>query len=84
MREQSLTDVELGRMRDDILARYGKMWSEKPEWTLQATARASSSARAPRAPSPSEYDDIDASFPACRYAKLKWYQPRPELLHRAS
>ncbi len=76
VREQSLTDVELGRMRDDILARHGKTWSEKPEWTLRNGKSVKQCAR-PKGAEPGEYDDIDASFPACRYAKLKWYRPDP-------
>ncbi|HEX8953104.1 MAG TPA: YARHG domain-containing protein [Polyangia bacterium] len=76
VREQSLTDVELGKMRDDIFARYGKVWTEKPEWTLKNGKSVKQCAR-PRGAAPSDFDDIDASFPACRYAKAKWYKPDP-------
>src|SRR5581483_4432672 len=34
-REQSFTDVELRKMRDDIFAHHGKVWSEKPTWVLK-------------------------------------------------
>jgi hypothetical protein len=76
VREQSLTDVELGKMRDDIFARYGKVWTEKPEWTLKNGKTVKQCAR-PKGAEPSDYDDVDASFPACRYAKAKWYKPDP-------
>lgn len=76
VREQSLTDVELGKMRDDIFARYGKMWSDKPEWTLK-NGKSVKQCSKPKGAELSDYDDIDASFPACRYAKAKWYKPDP-------
>ena len=75
-REQSLTDVELGKMRDDIFARYGKVWTEKPEWTLKSGKTVKQCAK-PKGAEPNDYDDIDAAFPACRYAKAKWYKPDP-------
>ena len=76
VREQSLTDVELGKMRDDIYAHYGKVWPEKPEWTLKSGKTVKQCSK-PRGAEPSDYDDIDAAFPACRYAKAKWYKPDP-------
>jgi YARHG domain-containing protein len=75
VREQSLTDVELGRMRDDIFARYGKVWSEKPEWTLKSGKTVVQCAR-PKG-GVSDWDDVTVTFPACRYAKAKWYKPDP-------
>jgi len=76
VREQSLTDVQLGKMRDDIFARYGKTWPEKPEWTLKSGKTVKQCSK-PKGAEPNDYDDIDASFPACRYAKAKWYKPDP-------
>lgn len=78
VREQSLTDVELTRMRDDIFARYGKVWSDKPEWELTNGKSVKSCAR-PKKATPGQYEeeDIETSFPACRYAKQKWYKPDP-------
>jgi hypothetical protein len=77
VREQSLTDVELGKMRDDLYARYGKVWTEKPEWTFRngKTVRACTK---PKGAEDSDYDDIDGAFPACRYAKARWYKPDPK------
>jgi len=79
VREQSLTDVELGKMRDDIYARYGKVWPDKPEWTLKS-GKTVKQCNKPRGAEPTEgdgFDDIDTAFPACRYAKTKWYKPDP-------
>jgi hypothetical protein len=77
VREQSLTDVELARRRDDILARYGKVWTQKPEWTLPGGKTVTSCAR-PAGADPDENPDVDASFPACRYAQAKGYKPDPQ------
>jgi hypothetical protein len=76
VREQSLTDVELGRMRDDIFARYGKSWSDKPEWEL-ANGRTVQSCTRPKG-SKSRYDaeELDG-YAACHYAKQSWYKPDP-------
>jgi YARHG domain-containing protein len=76
MREQSLTDVELAAMRDDILARAGKVWTEKPEWTLLKSGKTVKSCARPKGAS-DDYDDVDQQFPACRYAKKPWYKPDP-------
>ncbi len=75
-REQSLTEVELAEMRDDILARAGKVWTEKPEWLLKNGKTVKQCTR----PKNSDDDlaDIDRNYPACRYAKKTWYQPDPK------
>jgi hypothetical protein len=79
VREQSLTDVELKRRRDDVFARYGKIWTEKPVWTL-ANGKTVTACTRPKG-AVDEDDDGDrgvvASFPACVYPKLKWYKPDP-------
>lgn len=77
VREQSLTDVELGKMRDDIYARYGKIWKEKPEWTLKSGKVVNQCTRPKGADLDDDFGDIDGAFPACRYAKAKWYKPDP-------
>jgi hypothetical protein len=77
VREQSLTDVELGRMRDDIYAHYGKTWAEKPEWDVKG--KPVKSCTRPRGAAADQWDadEIDRSYPACHYAKQKWYKPDP-------
>lgn len=76
VREQSLTDAELERRRDDIYARYGRVWTDKPEWSLRNGSTVKSCAR-PRGADDGQYEDIDRNFPACHYAKQKWYHPDP-------
>ena len=76
VREQSLTDVELTRMRDDLLARYGKVWSDKPEWTLRNGKTVKSCSKPKGSDDDYGGDEIDA-FAACHYAKQKWYRPDP-------
>lgn len=75
VREQSLTDVELAEMRDDLLARAGKTWTDKPEWTLRSGKTVKQCTRPKGADD--DYDDIDRQYPACRYAKKAWYKPDP-------
>jgi hypothetical protein len=76
--EESLTGDELRRRRDDILARHGKIWSDKPQWTLPSGKTVRQCAE-PKGIDPGQNDDfdIDAEFPACYYAKQKWYRPEP-------
>src|SRR2546428_5840896 len=75
-REQSLTDVELSQMRDDIYARYGKIWREKPEWQLK-NGKTVQSCKKPRG-ADTQYEDEDIDrYPACRYADMKGYEPDP-------
>jgi hypothetical protein len=75
-REQSLTDVELRRMRDDIFARHGKIWHDEPEWELKNGKSVKSCTRPKRA-TPNQYEesDLDQISSACHYAKVKWYKP---------
>jgi hypothetical protein len=75
-REQSLTDVELRRMRDDIYARYGKTWDDLPEWGLKNGKRVKSCTQPRDAIDLYEWD-ID-ELNACHYAKQPWYKPDPK------
>lgn len=79
VREQSLTDVELTRMRDDIFARHGKIWREKPEWQLK-NGKAVKSCNKPKRALDGQFEetDIDQTYPACRYAQQAWYRPDPK------
>jgi hypothetical protein len=72
--EQSLTDVELTEMRNDILARAGKVWTEKPEWTLKSGKTVTQCSRPKGA---DDSDEDESHYPACRYAKMPWYKPDP-------
>jgi hypothetical protein len=75
-REQSLTDVDLRKMRDDLFARYGKVFTDKPEWSLK-DGRTVKSCRQPKNAEEGQYENIDDNFAACRLAKAKWYKPNP-------
>jgi hypothetical protein len=77
MREQSLTDVELRAMRDDVYAHYGKIFDDKPEWNLKNGKTVKSCSR-PRNADPEDEPPIPDEYAACRYAKAKWYQPDPK------
>jgi hypothetical protein len=78
VREQSLTDVELVRMRDDVYARYGKVWTQKPQWTLK-NGKTVGACRPPKGADLDENGDLDEdTYPACHYPKLKWYRPNPK------
>jgi hypothetical protein len=76
-REQSFTDVDLTKMRDDIFAHHGKVWTDKPTWTLKNGKEVKSCTRPKRAPSDDDETNPD-DFPACRYAKQSWYKPDPK------
>jgi YARHG domain len=72
--EQSLHSTALTEMRDDIYARYGRIWDDIPEWTLKngKTVRACDR--------PGDVDDTgdnDEDHPStqCEYEKTKWYKP---------
>jgi hypothetical protein len=75
VREQSFTDVELRRMRDDVFAHHGKVWTEKPTWTLKNGKEVHSCTKPRRA----EQDELNPDdYPACFYAKQAWYKPDPK------
>jgi hypothetical protein len=67
--EQSLTSDDLRVMRDDVYARHGKIWNDKPEYHVKGKA-----VRACKTPKGAEESDLD-TFDSrdCRYAKVKWY-----------
>ncbi len=78
-REQSLTDVELRRMRDDIFARHGKVWDDKPEWQLKNGKTVKSCATPRNAEDRQQWDkDAIHEFAACRLAHAAWYKPNPK------
>jgi YARHG domain len=74
-REQSLTDVELRRRRDDIFARYGKVWDDKPAWDLPDGKKVKS-CKPPKGQEPISKDEL-MSYNDCYYGAEKWYQPDP-------
>lgn len=76
VREQSLTGFELMRRRNDILARYGKVWTEKPEWTLP-NGKTVVSCKRPKGAEAEDDTSFDTTYPGCLYATMKWYKPDP-------
>ncbi len=72
-REQGFTDVELRELRDDVYARRGKVWNDKPVWLVDG--KKVKSCRQPRGAS--RDDDGDSDSRDCRYAKKPWYTPNP-------
>jgi hypothetical protein len=77
MREESLSDFELRRMRDAVGARYGKIFDERPEWRLAGGRTVESCTRPEEAQNIVEPDEIDF-YSACYYAKQRWYKPNPK------
>jgi hypothetical protein len=76
VREQSMGESELHRMQDDIYARHGKIWNDKPEWSLKSGKKVHS-CKPPRELGPVEEDESEGSRD-CRYATQKWYHPDPK------
>ena len=76
VREQSLTDFELMRRRNDLFARYGKVWTEKPQWTLPNGKTVAACTR-PKGAEAEDDTHFDTTFPGCLYPKMKWYKPDP-------
>jgi hypothetical protein len=71
--EQSFTSDELGWMRDDIYARHGKIWDDKPRWPVHGKTVV-----ACEEPKDSDWEADDDNFGRdCRYAKEPWYKPNP-------
>lgn len=75
--EHSITDRELNRRKNDILARYGKVWNDLPEWTVgEKTVKA---CKQPKGAAGSDFDgDPEEQSNDCRYRKLAWYKPNPK------
>lgn len=79
VKEQSLTSTELTRMRDDLLARHGKVWNDKPTWHLK-NGKTVRSCQKPKNVVDEEADAEgweDWEPNDCRYAKQPWYKPNP-------
>jgi hypothetical protein len=71
--EQSFTSGELGRMRDDVYARHGKLWNDKPEFHVGGKV-----VRACEPPKDADEEPDDDNFGRdCHYAKEPWYKPNP-------
>jgi hypothetical protein len=71
-REQGFTDMELREMRDDVFARHGKVWNDKPKWKVNGKIVAA--CNQPKGGEESEYSDDSRD---CRYAHKKWYTANP-------
>jgi hypothetical protein len=76
VKEQSFTEPQLRAMRDEIFARRGKVWNDKPEWKLKSGKTVRSCSK-PKDADPDEYVDVEASND-CRFAAMKWYRPNPK------
>lgn len=74
VREQSLGSTELTHMRDDIYARYGRIWNDIPEWTLKNGKTARSCERPDDADAGGDNDE-DHPSTQCSYEQTKWYKP---------
>jgi len=76
--EQRFISDDLKLMRNDIFARYGKVWTDKPTWELKNGKTIASCTQPKHAEDgQNEGFEIDLEFPACHYAKEKWYKPDP-------
>ena len=74
VREQSFREDELQKMRDDIYAHHGKVWDDKPEWTLKSGKKV----KACKKPRGAVDGDEDELAKDCRYAKEGWFKPNPK------
>ncbi|HEX2570083.1 MAG TPA: YARHG domain-containing protein [Polyangia bacterium] len=87
VREQSLTERQLGARRDEILARHGKVWNDKPEWHLKngKTVRACSEPKGVVDEEKGAYEgELEAGGGRdCRFAKETWYKPDPHFTEAA-
>lgn len=74
--EHSITDRELNRRKDEILARYGKVWNDMPTWNV-GTKQVKACTK-PKGAEDGDYEG-DGEFEAkdCRFRKLAWYKPNP-------
>jgi hypothetical protein len=75
-REQSLTERDLARMRDEIYAHHGKVWSELPTWYVKD--KEVRSCQRPRGAEDGDNEVNPDDFPACRYRTVAWYKPNPK------
>jgi len=74
-KEQSFTSTQLERMRDELFARKGKIWNDKPEWELK-NGKKVKACTPPKGAEDQENGDLDWSRD-CRFAKMPWYKPDP-------
>lgn len=72
--EQSLSERELIRMENDVYARRGKVWNDKPEWELPGKQKKVRSCDPPKGVEADE--EMDGSND-CHYLKQPWYRPNP-------
>jgi hypothetical protein len=80
-REQSLSDTDLGRMRDDIYARYGRTWDDQPTWTLRNGKQVRACSKPKDVDPESAFEDAEEAVVAsnaCYYAEARWYKPNPK------
>jgi hypothetical protein len=75
-KEQSYTSTQLERMRDDVFARHGKVWNDKPEWELK-NGKKVKQCKTPKN-AVDEYQEGADFARDCRYEKEKWYSPNPK------
>ena len=77
--EHSLYDTELRRRRDEIYARAGKIFPDKPTWTTRDGKEVKACERPKGARCADEECGYSASsYPGCYYAKQPWYTPDPK------
>jgi hypothetical protein len=75
-REQSFTDVELKALRDEVYARRGKVWNDKPEWPLRS-GKTVRSCKRPKSAAADEGDRAPDESRDCQFADKPWYRPDP-------
>jgi hypothetical protein len=79
-REQSLTGRDLITLRNDLLARYGKIFP-MPDWHLKNGKTVHSCTKPKDATEEwgvDDMDDEDIQYPQCHYLEVKWYKPNPK------
>jgi len=76
-KEQSFTSSQLERMRDDLFARHGKLWHDKPGYRLK-NGKTVEACKPPKGVSDEDKDNEPEDFMRdCRYEKDKWFKPNP-------
>jgi hypothetical protein len=78
VREQSLGSTELTHMRDDVYARYGRIWNDVPEWTLKNGKTVRSCDRPDDVDESNGENDEDHPSTQCEYEKTRWYKPNQQ------
>ncbi len=72
--EHSITERELRERKNDILARYGKVWGDTPEWTVKGK-KIKSCVRPKGAEEDNDMGDWEPLD--CKYQKQASYKPNP-------